>query len=395
MDAHQHRIEADDLAPVGDLGGRRLVVQGGDGGLDGVGGGRRLGPQRRLDQGQALGDQRGVPEAAILVLQQHDIAGGVDPGRAAGVVQQHQRQQAHDRPAPGQQGVQPAAKLDRLERQAAARVAGVGLGEHQVEHRQHPGDALVQQLRRRRLVGDAGGADLRLRPHQPLGHGLLGHQEGPGDGGRGQRADHPQGQRHLRLQAERRVAAGEDQPQQIVVTERRLGLVSGLGLGGHGDLGVDLQGVPARAEGGAAAELVEGLVPADLDQPGAGVGRRRLGPGGGGGGEGLLQPLLGQVEVADQADQRGQRLGAVAAEGVFDSQGVRPSRRPRCGLLRMTGIGDTNHTRHGEERARRARVSNHAPHIAQTGRTSTEPYLAVGILAAMAVASSRSLASTR
>ena len=64
--------------------------------------------------------------------------------------------------------------------------------------------------------GMPGHADLRLRPHQPLGHGRLGHQEGAGDLGRRQAGHQAQRQRDAGLGRERRVAAGEDQLETVV-----------------------------------------------------------------------------------------------------------------------------------------------------------------------------------
>jgi len=47
-------------------------------------------------------------------------------------------------------------------------------------------------------------------------HGRLRDQEGSRDIGRGHPAHQPEGQRHPPVGAERRVAAGEDQPQPVV-----------------------------------------------------------------------------------------------------------------------------------------------------------------------------------
>jgi hypothetical protein len=64
---------------------------------------------------------------------------------------------------------------------------------------------------------DARRLDLGLRAGDPLPHGTLGHQEGAGDLGHGQPAEHAQRQRHAGFHRQRRVAAGEDQPQAVVV----------------------------------------------------------------------------------------------------------------------------------------------------------------------------------
>jgi hypothetical protein len=63
---------------------------------------------------------------------------------------------------------------------------------------------------------DLGGLDLALGPHQPLGHGRLGNQEGAGDLGSGQAAERPQGERVLRVNGQRRAAAGEDELEPLV-----------------------------------------------------------------------------------------------------------------------------------------------------------------------------------
>jgi hypothetical protein len=58
--------------------------------------------------------------------------------------------------------------------------------------------------------------DLALGADQPLGHRWLGHQEGPGDLGRGH-ADHgPQRQRQTCLDAQRGVAAAEQHGEPLV-----------------------------------------------------------------------------------------------------------------------------------------------------------------------------------
>ena len=58
--------------------------------------------------------------------------------------------------------------------------------------------------------------DLPLGPEQPLAHGRLGGQEGPGDRVGGQAGDHLERQRDPGLHRQGGVAAGEDQPQPVV-----------------------------------------------------------------------------------------------------------------------------------------------------------------------------------
>ena len=88
----------------------------------------------------ALGDPRGVPARSVLVVEQDQLAGRADPRLAAGVVQQHQRQQAGRLGLVGEQRDHEPCQPDRLGAQLAPdqRVAGrrgVALVEHEVEDR--------------------------------------------------------------------------------------------------------------------------------------------------------------------------------------------------------------------------------------------------------------------
>jgi hypothetical protein len=56
---------------------------------------------------------------------------------------------------------------------------------------------------------DPGGFDLPLGAHQPLRHRALRYQEGTGDLVGAEPAEGAQGERNLRLDRQRRVAAGE------------------------------------------------------------------------------------------------------------------------------------------------------------------------------------------
>ena len=89
-----------------------------------------------------LGDQRAVPAAAVLLVQRHQLAAG-DPGRAAGLGEQHQREQPGHLGLVGQQGAQDPRQPDRLGGELVADRRGVGRGrevalvEDQVEHGEH------------------------------------------------------------------------------------------------------------------------------------------------------------------------------------------------------------------------------------------------------------------
>ena len=73
LDAQQHVVEPDDLRPVGRGGGRRLGVHRRDRRLQRVGAEapRR---QRPLDERRALGDLLAVPQRAVLVVEQDELA---------------------------------------------------------------------------------------------------------------------------------------------------------------------------------------------------------------------------------------------------------------------------------------------------------------------------------
>ena len=121
----------------------------------------------------------------------------------------------------GHQLDEQAGQADALRAQLAANelVAlgrDVALVEHQVHDGEHGSEPVGQLGVRRDSVGDLGGADLVLRSDQPLGHGRLRDQEGPGDLGGLQPGDEPQRQRHLRVGGERRMAAREDEPELVV-----------------------------------------------------------------------------------------------------------------------------------------------------------------------------------
>ena len=154
--------------------------------------------------------------------------------------------------------------------------------------------------------------DLALGPDQALGHGGLGHQEGPGDLGGLEPAEQAQGQRHLGGGGQRRVAAGEDQAEAVVVHGSHLlrglvAVVDELGLG----VAVVARRLPAQA--------VDGPVAGGGDDPAAGVGRHAGGrPLLHGHRERVLDRLFGEVDVAEEADQGGDGTAELPAEGLLD-----------------------------------------------------------------------------
>lgn len=195
-------------------GARRLGMHRNDRRLQGVGPDAAAG-QGPLDQAEPLDDQSTIPQSAVLLVEPHQFAAGRDPRLAPRVVQQHQGEQAEGLGV-GQQLDQQAADADRLAAEIGAGQAGAGGGrvalvEHQVDHLQDVAQPLGEFLQGRYLVGNPGLADLVLGPHDALGDGAGRGEEGAGDLLGAQVADLAQGQRHLCLGGQRRVAAGEDQ----------------------------------------------------------------------------------------------------------------------------------------------------------------------------------------
>ena len=117
------------------------------------------------------------------------------------------------------------------------------------------------------------------------------------------------------------MAAGEDQAKPIVGNLGRI--VVRLGKGRTQFVG--RVGFEFFLEGLLAPDAVNGLVPGGLDDPGPGkLGYSGLFPLAYGRGKGFLGTLLGQVEVADQADEGGHDSSPVGAVHCFDGRsGVR------------------------------------------------------------------------
>ena len=155
-------------------------------------------------------------------------------------------------------------------------------------------------------------AILRFGAGQALGHRRLGVEKGAGNLGGGKSGDGPQGQGDAGLGFKRRVAAGEDQAQAFVGDH--FGILLGLVAGQDGQ-GLGLGGVA-----GGAAQAVDGLAEGDADQPGLGaLGHAGLGPMHKGRSGGVLQRILGQLEIAHAGDQGSKDAPPVGAQG--NSQG--------------------------------------------------------------------------
>ena len=173
-------------------------------------------------------------------------------------------------------------------------------------------------MRRRDAERDPGRPDLGLRPRQPALHRLARDEERPRDLGGRQAAERAQRQRHLRLERQRRMAAGEDQLQPLVGDRRRR----------------PSRPPPPRAPRAGASWPASvrsrrsrsiARLRAVVTSHAPGLRRRAVArPALGGDRERLLRGLLGEVEVAEEADQGGQHAAPLVAEDLLDQRRTAP-----------------------------------------------------------------------
>ena len=160
---------------------------------------------------------------------------------------------------------------------------------------------------------DAGGLDLALRPHQPLRHRRLRDQERAGDLAGRQAAERPERERDLRVERERRVTAREDELEPFIGERGRVHRVL------HRLRHLEQAGL--RDQRAVAADAVDGSVARGRDQPRAGVGRDPVPwPALRGDRERLLRGFLGEVEVAEEADQGSEDASPLIAEDLFEDR---------------------------------------------------------------------------
>ena len=186
--------------------------------------------------------------------------------------------------------------------QPVATRRGVPLGEDEIDDVQDGVEPVGQDGLIGHDIRNPRIADLALRPHETLRHRRLGHEEGARNRIRLQAAQRPQRQRDLRVERQRRMAAGEDQPEPIVRDLAGLQLVRI----DHAVAWRRRQRLQLGRVAGASSQPVDCLVAGGLDDPGARMfGHAGLRPLGDRGGKCLLRDVFGQVEVAQHPDQRG------------------------------------------------------------------------------------------
>ena len=200
------------------------------------------------------------------------------------------------------------AEPDRLRRELAA-AGRIALVEDQVDDREHRVEPLGQQVLGRHPEGDPGGLDLALRPHEPLRHRRLGDQERARD----LAVLSPPSVRSVSATCASGASAGwqhgEHELEPLVGERRRV----------HRDppaLGA-LEQVGLRGERAIAPDAVDRPVPCGRHQPGARVGGYAVArPTLRGDRERLLRGFLGEVEVAEEADQGREDAPPLVAEDV-------------------------------------------------------------------------------
>jgi hypothetical protein len=276
--------------------------------------------QRAIEARAPFGDLRRVPQRAILLGQQNQLA-VVRARRAARVVQQHHRQQPmHLRLVRHQLGER-LREPDRLgDERAAAVSCRVTLVEDQVDHCEHRRQAVGQQVIGRHAKRNARELDLALRAHQPLRHRRLADEERARDLARVEAAERAQRQRDLRVDRQRRVTTREDELEALV---REAHLI--LTLLGHVHRLAALllfELLRLARERAIAADPVDRAVARRAQQPPARVRRRTVAwPALRRDRERLLSGLLGEVEVAEKADQRREHAWPLLAKDVFERFG--------------------------------------------------------------------------
>ncbi|MCY1220264.1 hypothetical protein D9M72_322720 [compost metagenome] len=174
-----------------------------------------------VHKGLPLKDQVLVPQLPVLVRQQHHAAVGRHPGCAPRLYQQQQRQKPLGFGLIRHQGRQEPGQPDGLPAELAPDegVAGAGavaLVEDEVDDGEHRREALRQFGAAGHAVGNPGIPYFRFGPDQPLGHGLFRDHEGSGYLRGAQAAQEAERQRHAGRSSQRRVAAGEDEPQRVI-----------------------------------------------------------------------------------------------------------------------------------------------------------------------------------
>ena len=274
----------------------------------------------------AFGDHLLIPQAAVLIVEQHQRAVGVEARRRAGVLQQQQRRQSHDLGLALEQPQQQPRQANGLLAQGPADLGGVAAGrialvEDQVDHRGDRGEPLGALHRARGLERHVGVRDAGLGAGDALLHRRLADQEGARDLLHRQAGDDAQRERDLLGCRQFGMAADEQQPQDVVAVMRAVEPFGELLLGVV-EVG-DRLVLGQRLLLAVAPHLVDRDVAPDHDQPRRGIARRTvLRPALQRAQARVLERFLGGVEIAEIAQQRADRLGTRRGQRGIDPGGV-------------------------------------------------------------------------
>ena len=255
---------------------------------------------------------------------------------------------------------------------------GVALVEDEVDHRGDGGEPRGPLRRGGGLERDVGALDSALGARDPLLHGGLAHQEGAGDLLHREAAHDAQGERDLRRRRQVGVAADEEETEHVVAVVAAVELL--------GDRRLAVLEIRDHVIGGERAlpspptDGVDGGVAPDEDQPGGRIaGRAVLRPVLERAEGGLLEGLLGRVEVTEVVEQRADRLRARGRQRRVDPAHVahlralrswpplRYASRPAPRASRAWGDRRGGTTTPGTPRRRGSRPPSRSPTARGTG----------------------------
>ena len=266
-------------------------------------------------------DARLVPPRAVLLADREVAAALVDTRDAPRVVQEHQREQSPHLGVVGHQLAQQQAQPDRLVTQLFAHEtvalgSRVALVEDQVDHAEHPAHSIRQILVGRHLIRDPSRGDLPLGPHDSLTHRRLGNEERARDLAGREATERAQRERHPSGHIERRVTAGEDQPQAIVDDRALFDHGPVLLLVEAHELREALSAIRHRA---VAAQAIDRAPPRRDGKPRTRIRRNAVArPRRERSRIGVLNRVLRQLEIAHMSNQRGQHGRPLVAKRAGD-----------------------------------------------------------------------------
>ena len=225
-------------------------------------------------------------------------------------MQQHQREQPVHLGLVGHQLGERPPEPDRLGREIAA--AAVALVEDQVDDREHGREPVGQQVVGRHPERDPGGLDLPLGAHEPLRHRRLGRR---GTRGRSRRSSSPPSVRSVSATCASIASAGW---QQVKISSSRSSGNVVSSIVSSTASGTSSSRVFAASVRSRRIRLIARLRAVVISHaPGlSGIAVAR--PALGGDRERLLRGLLGEVEVAEEADQGSEDAAPLLAEDLLE-----------------------------------------------------------------------------